>query len=183
MAERKTRAKTKPKPPQQGETASLAERGKPHRFQKGNQAGLGNRGPSRPDMCTQVLISLLNEVDKKTGKAKVYRLCETLIDLACGYTEKRPVTKLVKGKLKTANIDVYTPPDKSAIAEVIDRVQGKATQQVIVDATVEERATPANLEERKQAAMDEADRRGVPQSILMNKAEQDEYQDFRATRH
>ena len=94
-------------------------------FQPGNQAAAGHRGNNRPDICTQALISQLNEIDKKTGKEKIHLLVEQLIKLALGY-ERKVKSIDTKGKTKTATVEV--PPDIMAIKEVIDRVQGKAPQ-------------------------------------------------------
>ena len=80
-------------------------------FQPGNQAALGGRGPTRPDIFTQALISQLHEVDKKTSKEKIHILCEQLIK--AGMAGEIP-----------------------AIKEVIDRVQGKAPQSIDLDANL-----------------------------------------------
>lgn len=80
-------------------------------FQEGNQAAVGNRGPSRPDIFTQALISQLHEVDKKTSKEKIHVLCDQLIK---------------QGMAGEVN----------AIKEVIDRVQGKASQSIDLNANL-----------------------------------------------
>ena len=78
-------------------------------FQPGNQLGAANKGHHRPrtSMCTQALISLLNEPAGDTDKAKVYRLCERLYENALA-------------------------GDSLAIKEIFDRVDGKAPQSVHV---------------------------------------------------
>lgn len=88
-------------------------------FKLGNRAAVGGRGPSRPNVCTQVLLSQLHEIDKTTKKEKVHLLCEQLLKLALGF-EYRALNK------DGDAIKVQVPPDLAAIKEVIDRVQGKA---------------------------------------------------------
>ena len=87
-------------------------------FQKGNKVAVGNRGPARPDFCTQILISLLHEVDKDTGREKVHLMCEKLYQLAIGYKYEA----VRNGVLQ----QVELRPNLAAIREIFDRVQGKA---------------------------------------------------------
>ena len=85
---------------------------------KGNKFSVGHRASTRPDICTQTLISQLHEIDKDTKKEKLHLLCEQLIKLALGY------------QIKRGDTIVEVPPDIAAIREVIDRVQGRAPQAV-----------------------------------------------------
>ena len=80
-------------------------------FQAGNKVAAGGRGPTRPDIFTQALISQLHEVDKKTSKEKIHILCEQLIKAG------------LSGEI-------------AAIKEVIDRVQGKASQSIDLNANL-----------------------------------------------
>ena len=102
-------------------------------FQQGNIAALGGRGPARPDVCTQALLSQLHEIDRTTSKEKIHLLVEQLLKLALGY-EKKVKGKDAGGKAKTTTVEV--PPDIMAIREVIDRVQGKAPQSIDLDANL-----------------------------------------------
>jgi hypothetical protein len=95
---------------------------------RGNKFAVGHRASTRPDFCTQTLISQLNEIDKRTGKEKVHMLCDTLYKLATGYTYKRKYKE--DGKRKVEEVEVQ--PDVLAIREIIDRLQGKAPQAVKV---------------------------------------------------
>ena len=91
---------------------------------------LGNRGRMHSTAMSQVLTSILNELDKETNKAKMYKLCDKLYDLAVGYTYQKK-TKLDDGTVVSVE-DVVVQPDIVAIREVFDRVEGKARQQVTV---------------------------------------------------
>ena len=106
---------------------------KPGTFQSGNKAAAGGRGPTRPDVCTQALLSQLHEIDKTTSKEKIHLMVEQLLKLALGY-EKKIKSKDAAGKVTTATVEVA--PDIAAIKEVIDRVQGKASQSIDLNANL-----------------------------------------------
>ena len=95
-------------------------------FMPGHRLSVGNPGRQPPSLCTQTLISQLNEIDSRTGKAKIHFLCDTLYKLATGYTYKKRYRR--EGEMVTEEFDVQ--PDVAAIKEIIDRVQGKAPQAV-----------------------------------------------------
>jgi hypothetical protein len=54
--------------------------GRPGTFKQGNQAAVGAGRRTRP--CTQTLIALLNEVDRKTKKSAIYEIGEQLVQKA-----------------------------------------------------------------------------------------------------
>src|SRR5215210_5499231 len=83
---------------------------KPGTFQKGNKAAVGHRPATRPDICTQALISQLHEMDKSTRKEKIHKVCAQLIKNATEGGET------------------------AAIKEIFDRVQGRAPIQMDGDA-------------------------------------------------
>jgi len=98
-------------------------------FRPGNDAAVGNRGRMHSTAMSQVLTSILNELDKETNKAKMYKLCGKLYDLAVGYSfKKKEITADGIEVIK----EVVVQPDINAIREVFDRVEGKARQQVTV---------------------------------------------------
>src|SRR5215210_8068526 len=82
---------------------------KPGTFQKGNKAAVGHGPATRPDICTQALISQLHEIDKSTRKEKIHKVCAQLIKNATEGGET------------------------AAIKEIFDRVQGRAPQAIQVD--------------------------------------------------
>src|SRR4051812_13939545 len=96
------------------------------KFQKGHRLSVGNSGPVRHNMISQVLISQLNEIDPKTQKAKLHKIVDELIRQALGFEKK--ILHKNTGKL----IKIQVPGDIVAIKEIIDRVQGKAHQAVTV---------------------------------------------------
>ncbi len=105
-------------------------------FKKGNTIGIGNKGRGNPSLITQELISVLNEMDKNTGKAKKYVLADKLVMLALGYKYKQKKTVVdPEGKERTIEVEVEVQPDIIAIREVFDRAEGKAKQQVSIDSS------------------------------------------------
>jgi hypothetical protein len=128
-------------------------------FQKGHTRSRGHRGVYKArDICTQVLISMLNEIDPSTKKARVYELCETLWKLAIGYSYIKQVMDK-DGNVKDVVEEV--PPDVVAIRELIDRTQGKTPVALSVDAHVS-----VKDEMPHEEAIEEAKRLGLPTRIL-----------------
>ncbi len=95
-------------------------------FQKGNKLALGRHGRKSRDALSQVLTSILNEIDHETGQEKKYRLAQELYNLAVGYEEK---IECRNGKIKI----IKHLPNLAAIRELIDRVEGKAPQAISLD--------------------------------------------------
>ena len=113
-------------------------------FMPGHRLSVGNAGRQPPSLCTQTLISQLNEIDSRTGKAKIHFLCDTLYKLATGYSYKKRYR--VDGKIEMEEVDVQ--PDVAAIKEIIDRVQGKAPQAVQVGGDPDNPIEVVNVIER-----------------------------------
>ena len=113
-------------------------------FMPGHRLSVGNAGRQPPSLCTQTLISQLNEIDPRTGKAKIRFLCDTLYKLATGYSYKKRYR--VDGKIEMEEVDVQ--PDVAAIKEIIDRVQGKAPQAVQVGGDPDNPIEVVNVIER-----------------------------------
>lgn len=102
-------------------------------FQKGHKfsGGIGSRGQTKPNFLTQQLISQLNEIDK-------------------AYSKKCGMPKLRYDRLVDKMIDLAVKGDRWMIAEIFNRVQGKApqqlelTQNVQISRIVREIVDPAN---------------------------------------
>lgn len=101
----------------------------------GRLAALGNRGPTRPNVLTQALISQLNEVNKQTGQEKKHQLVETLIRLALG--DEFPVQYLEKdketGRERLVKTTIRCVPDLQAIIQCWDRLEGKPVHRAEID--------------------------------------------------
>lgn len=111
------------------------------KFDVGHAESIGNRGPTRPDFCTQAIISQLHEIDRNTSSEKIHVLVEKLLKLAMGYTKKVKqidaqgnIKVDAKGRPVLAMVEVE--PDIAAIREVFDRVQGKAPQSIDLHANI-----------------------------------------------
>lgn len=84
------------------------------------QAAANNQARYR-DQVTQVLISILSEVDKETNKAKLYLMLDRLVNLGLGVEIK------IKGHVH------HYPPDLRAISTILDRLIGKPKQQIDIE--------------------------------------------------
>jgi len=99
-----------------------------HRFQKGNRAAVGNKGPHRDRTMTLELISQLNALDPQTNRSRLSRIIEKLIQLASGlYVEYETVKVKEKGKVVEKKIKVLKERDADldAIMLIWDRLEGK----------------------------------------------------------
>jgi len=76
----------------------------------------GNKNHLRTEL-QQTLISVLNELDKETGKQKKYLLVDRLVTMAIGGTIN------IKGQR------FVMEPNLQAMKEVMDRLVGKVAQQ------------------------------------------------------
>lgn len=134
-------------------------------FKPGQRAAVGNRGPGpRHAICTQVLVSQLNEIDNTTGREKIHRLMDTLYKLAVGYTRKRRVISVDKetGVAKEVVLSEDVPPDVTAIKEVIDRVQGKSPVSLDINSSPPDET----IYRGEKEIAEELIRRGMPRSLL-----------------
>lgn len=113
----------------------------------GNTYGIGNPGPVTRNPLTQQLIAQLHEFDRDHKKENKQVIAEMLIKLAKGGVFKyKAKVKDKKGVARIKWVEQWFPPDINAIREIFDRTQGKAPQQVNVDATLGPRAEGTALD-------------------------------------
>jgi hypothetical protein len=108
-------------------------------FKKGHKKSTGSRGQIRSGELTQVLISVLNEIDPTDPKQrpKLYRVVDNLVTQATTALDKYEI-KTINYTDKNGNehkIDVKTNKllekgagDLLAIKEIFDRMDGKPKQ-------------------------------------------------------
>jgi hypothetical protein len=131
----------------------------PRLFQRGNRIGTGARGQLR-SMIASEIIQQLNEVDPKTGRSKLQRLVENLIEKATTgddrylmETRTRTVNgKKVKYQVPTETLVHKGTGDLHAIKEIFNRVDGKAVPTTLTP-DVPEPKVYRTMDEIKQAML------------------------------
>jgi hypothetical protein len=135
----------------------------PRTFQRGNRIGTGARGQLR-SMITSEIIQQLNEVDPKTGRPKLHRLVENLIEKATTGDDRYLMetrTRMVNGKKVVYEVPTKTlvhkgTGDLAAIKEIFNRVDGKPVQTTLtpeLTPDVPERKVYRTEDEFKQAML------------------------------
>jgi hypothetical protein len=131
----------------------------PRTFQRGNRIGTEARGQLR-SMITSEIIQQLNEVDPKTGRSKLQRLVENLIEKATTGDDRYLMetrTRMVNGKKVKYQVPTKTlvhkgTGDLDAIKEIINRVDGKAVPTTLTP-DVPEPKVYRTMDEIKQAML------------------------------
>jgi hypothetical protein len=111
-------------------------------------------------MITSELIQQLNEVDPKTGRSKLQRLVENLIEKATTGDDRYLMetrTRMVNGKKVTYQVPTNTlvhkgTGDLAAIKEILNRVDGKPVQAALTP-DVPEPEVYRTMDEIKQAML------------------------------
>jgi len=123
----------------------------PNHAQNGNMRAAGNIGSAPRNPLTQQLIAQLHEIDRSSKKENHHAIVESLIKLAKGGTYKyKKLQKDKRGVMRMMWVEEWYPPDLNAIKEVFDRVQGKAPQQVNIDATVGQNREQESLDKLRR---------------------------------
>jgi len=111
-------------------------------FAKGNKLAPGSAGQLRGQEMTQVLVSILNEIDPSDPRqrSKMYRVCSNLVDqatISADVYEEKEVTRFNK---RTQTTTTYKKRGKlvqkgcgelMAIKEIFDRTDGKPKQVIV----------------------------------------------------